>query len=107
MSPDANKISKELKQLLSVHFPGLLDKLVLYGSRSKGFEKEDSDYDFLVILKNQYDWQTRKAILSDCYEIDLKYGILTDVKVVSQAELNGLRGQLPFIMEALATGVYI
>ena len=44
-------------------------------------------------LKNNYDWKTKHKIRSLCYEIDLKYNILTDIKIISQRELKTVKGQ--------------
>jgi hypothetical protein len=47
------------------------------------------------------------SILSLCYEIDLKYDILTDVKLISRNELSTIKGKQPFILNALEHGLII
>ncbi|MCK5055859.1 MAG: nucleotidyltransferase domain-containing protein [Candidatus Aminicenantes bacterium] len=101
------QILKELKNLLIKEFSGFIDKVVLFGSQATGTSREYSDYDILVILKKDYDWQLEDAILSSCYEIDLKYDIVTDVKLISKNELETIKGKQPFIINALEQGIMV
>jgi len=80
---------KEIKDLLSGRFGNEIQKVILFGSRSRGTSGTDSDYDILIILKNPHDWRMRKKISSACYELDLKYDILTHIKTVSENDLDG------------------
>ena len=102
---DKKKILKELKALLIEHFSDYIDKVILFGSQALDTAKEYSDYDILVILKKDYDWRLADAILALCYDIDLKYDILTDVKLISRNELNTIKGKQPFILNALEQGL--
>ncbi len=101
------KILIELKNLLNKKYPGLIDKIILYGSRVKGSANKFSDYDVLIILKKNYDWRFEKEIQNTCWEIDYKYDILTDVKIISKNELNQIRGKQLYILHALEKGVLI
>src|SRR5512136_1449449 len=92
------KIVKELKALLFRRFGEEIKQVILFGSRSQGTAQPDSDYDILVILNNDYNWRKEHLILRTCYEIDLKYDILTDVKVISVRELQSIKGQQPYII---------
>lgn len=104
---DKKKILKELKALLIESFSDYIDKVILFGSQALNTAKEYSDYDILVILKKDYDWQLEDSILSLCYEIDLEYDILTDVKLISRDELNTIKGKQPFILNALEHGLVV
>jgi predicted nucleotidyltransferase len=98
---------KELKNLLNDYYPGVIDKVILFGSQAKGKVKSDSDYDILVVLRTKYDWKLENKIIDTCYKIDLKYNILTDIKITSDEELNTLVGQQPFIQQAMKYGIAI
>ncbi len=99
------KIVKELKALLFRRFGEEIKQVVLFGSRSQGTARRDSDYDILIVLNNDYTWQQEHHILKTCYEIDLKYDIVTDVKVISVHELQSIKGQQPYILHAIREGV--
>lgn len=104
---DKLKLLKEIKTLLSDKFGNEIEKVILYGSRSKNISRSDSDYDILVILKHPHDWKIRRKISSACYDLDLKYDILTDIKTISLNELNTSRGKQPFIINALTEGLTV
>ncbi len=104
---EKKKILKELTALLMAQFAGQIHKVILFGSQAMGNARDYSDYDFLVIMENEYDWQLKNAVLASCYEIDLKYDILTDVKLISKAELKTIKGKQPFILNAMAHGIAV
>jgi predicted nucleotidyltransferase len=101
------KILKELKNILMEKFTGYIDKVILFGSQALNTANEYSDYDILIILDKDYDWQLEDMILSLCYEIDLKYDIVTDVKLISRNELQSIKGKQPFILDALEFGLAV
>ena len=101
------KAMNELKDLLVTSFPDYIDKVVLFGSQAKGEAQDDSDYDILVILKKEYDWKLKHQIYDKTWEIDFKYDILTDIKLISKYDLNPIVGKQPFIVDALESGVVL
>jgi len=104
---DKIDIIKELKELLIENFGDTIDKIILFGSQINGKAKEYSDYDILIILNDDYDWELKNKIICVCNEIDIKYDIYTDITIMSQSELNSIRGKQPFILAAFEQGVYI
>jgi len=104
-----NKIAilKELKQLIQNRFADSVDKIILFGSQINGKARDYSDYDILIILKDDYDWRTENKILDLCYQIDLKYEIITDIKIISKNDLTTKIGKQPFILDALEHGVTV
>ncbi len=103
---NTDKISKELKQLLINNFGKIIDNVILYGSQLSGNSEEYSDYDYLIILKTDYDWKLKKRIQDVCWEIDYKYDIVTDIKIISVNELNTIKGKQLYIQSAIQEGVY-
>jgi predicted nucleotidyltransferase len=89
---------------LRLRFSDDLKDLVLFGSRTTGRAKKNSDYDFLVILTKKVDWKTEREISDLSYEIELKYNIITDTHILAESELNTLRGKQPIFVNALAKG---
>ncbi|MCU0287400.1 MAG: nucleotidyltransferase domain-containing protein [Acidobacteria bacterium] len=102
---DKKKIMQELKELLLNQYSGLIQKIILFGSQAMNNAGEYSDYDILVITKNKFNWKLKDAVLASCYEIDLKYNILTDVKLIAMEELKTIKGKQPFIQDALSLGI--
>ncbi len=96
---------QELKALLIERYPDYIDQVIVFGSQVNGTARDYSDYDILLILEKPYDWRFENEIYDTCYDINLKYDIVTDVKIISQAELQTLRGKQPFIQNAIHEGI--
>lgn len=101
------KAVKDLKKLLREEFGEEIQNVILFGSQAQKNPPANSDYDILVILKNDFDWKFENKILETCYEIDLKYDIVTDVKLISKNDLNSIKGKQPFIQNALEMGIAV
>ena len=97
-------ILRELKEGLQRKFD-LISEVILFGSQATGKAPEFSDYDILVIVTHPISWQQHREIADEIYSIDLKYNILTDVKIISKPELETLRGKQPFIQHAIQEGI--
>jgi len=101
------KILNEIKQLLNHHFENEIKDVLLFGSQASGKANKNSDYDILIVLKTSHDWKKRNRISEICYDIDLKYDIVTDIHVISENELqNSLRGYQPIFQNAIKNGIY-
>lgn len=73
-----------LKRRLKKRTP--LQRMVLFGSRARGDHETDSDMDVLVILDNEADAISRRAV-SDCaWETSLEQGVLVVPVVFSRHE---------------------
>jgi predicted nucleotidyltransferase len=85
-------------------FPRKIEQVIVFGSRVNGDAREYSDYDVLVIVNHPYDWRFEHRMHDATYDINLKYDLLTDLKIMSTDELKTLKGKLPFIQAALEQG---
>jgi predicted nucleotidyltransferase len=106
MTENHKIILSDLKTLLSQKYRDELKDVVLFGSQLKGKATKDSDYDILIVLKNPSDWKKEREISDLCYEIELKYGIITDTHILSEDELNKPRGKQPIFENALFNGFH-
>ena len=105
MAIEAQHILKDMKSLLNQNYPNEVVNIILFGSQING-AKEDSDFDILVVLKNTVNWKTEKEINDLLYQVDLKYGIVTDTHILSEKDIQSLRGKQPVFMNALTNGIY-
>jgi uncharacterized protein len=106
MKPTNTLILQDLKNLLQSKFPNNVKEIILFGSQAHGISHNDSDYDILIIMKNTVDWKTEHEISDICYEIDLKYDIITDTHILSVPELSTLRGKQPIFVNAITNGIH-
>lgn len=101
---DHQKIISTIKQRINENHPGLVDDVILFGSRvtGKSIVDSDSDYDVLIITAQQVDWKIKKFIREICYDISLKYDILIDSKIISTFEMNNrFWGKHPLYTDAI------
>jgi predicted nucleotidyltransferase len=106
MKIDKKTVLKDLSYLLKSRFADDVKDIVLFGSQVHGQTHKDSDYDFLIILKKKADWKIEREISDICYEVDLKYNIITDAHVIGEPELETLRGKQPIFVNAMANGLH-
>ncbi len=104
---DKKAIIKELKDALVVNFREDIKDVILFGSQVTGKAHNDSDYDVLIILNNDYDWEYRCRITSVVYDLELKYDIFIDKKIISTNELyHTIKGMHPLYQDAMQEGIY-
>lgn len=104
---DKKTVIKELKSALVAHFGDDIKDVILFGSRAKGTSHKNSDYDVLIILNTDYDWEYRYRITSVVYDLELKYDIFIDKKIISTKELfRTIKGKEPLFQDAMQEGIY-
>ena len=106
MSRENKIILAELKNHLINNYGSSVKDVILFGSQARGDSRKFSDYDVLIILKNNYTGKDENIILDLCYDIDLKFDILLDVHIISEKELNSVRGRQPIFLNAVKSGIY-
>ena len=106
MRTDKREVQNDLSDLLKTRFDDNLKEVVLFGSQADGKSHQDSDYDFLIVLKQKADWKKEREISDLCYEIDLKYNIITDTHIISESEFLTLRGKQPIFVNAMSNGIH-
>lgn len=100
-------ILNDLKSHLQEQFKEIIEDVILFGSQAYGSADNNSDYDILILLKNKPDWKLKRMISDLCYDIDLKYNIITDTHILAKAELNTLRGKQPIFQNAIQNGIHV
>ena len=105
MTVNKKAILKDFNNLLKLRFAEDLIDLILFGSQSTGKAHKESDYDFLIILKQNADWKTEREISDLSFEIELKYNIITDIHILGEMELTTLRGKQPVFLNAISKGL--
>jgi predicted nucleotidyltransferase len=103
---DKLTILRDLKGYLRKEYNDSVKDIILFGSQNKGIPTADSDFDVLIILDSDYDAHDENRIFDLCYDIDLKYNIIIDVHLISQRELNTIKGKQPIFTTAIQTGLY-
>jgi len=99
-------IIRDLKKHLQEKLGDYIQDVILFGSQATGIAGEVSDFDILILVKTKPDWKLKSVISDYCYDIELKYDIITDTHILSEAELDSLRGKQPIFQNAIQKGIY-
>ena len=99
-------ILDDLKKHLIRNYGKSIKDVILFGSQSRGEGNKFSDYDILILLDKVYTGRDENRILDLCFDINLKHNIILDVHLISESELNSLRGSQPIFQNALKHGLY-
>jgi predicted nucleotidyltransferase len=78
LSEDLSKnILQQLKNFLIQLYEERLDKTILFGSRARGDNHSDSDFDILIILKNDFNYSQEIEKTSEFIsQLSLRYDIV-------------------------------
>lgn len=103
---DKLTILKDLKGYLQKSYKESVKDIILFGSQAYGNSNENSDYDVLIVLKNDYTARDENQIYDLCYDINLKYNIIIDAHLISEKELHTIKGKQPIFTKAIKSGIY-
>ncbi len=102
-----DKILQEAKARLVAAFGDKIKDVILFGSRAWGKPKPWSDWDFLVVVRGEYDWKTVSEIRGIMAYLDLDFDVFTQTLVISESDLlHSLRGAQPVFQKAKLNGIY-
>src|ERR1035441_8002059 len=87
---DPQVIISEFKNAITNFYGERLDKIILYGSRARGDYREDSDFDFAVVLKDTSIERSKEiGKLSDVvFPIELEHNVDISCVPVNDFLLN-------------------
>jgi predicted nucleotidyltransferase len=100
-------VISELKRVLVSQFGDNILDIILFGSQASDNSNEDSDYDVLILLANDYDWKYQNLVFDKAFDVGLKYQVLFDLHLLSVNEkINSLRGKEPIFVNAMEKGIH-
>lgn len=100
------ELAKELKTQLSGKYGSLIEQIYCYGSRVYA-QREDTDFDILIVTTRKIDWQEERVIYKDIFRLGLEKDIQFDVKFFSSEEVNHTLKQMPFLKNVLSYGIAV
>ena len=104
LSPNDEAAIKEARQLLFTQFP--VERVVLFGSKSRGTDDDESDIDLLVLTSRELGWRERGAIVDALYDIQLRHDVVLSPLVVPTVEWEqGLFSVQPLHREIERDGI--
>ena len=82
-------------------------EVILFGSRSRGEAREDSDWDILILTPNPIDLKAEQKFRHKLFELELEYGQAISTFVYSKADWNGKHRITPLYQNVAREGVVI
>ena len=80
----------------------------LFGSRARGTERPDSDYDLLLVVTQDFSLSDKDKLYDGVMDILLETGRLISLKIFKEREFQRLRElETPFIENVLREGIKI
>ena len=85
-----------------------VEKIILFGSKSRGDFDKDSDIDLLLITTVQLSWKDEKAIVDTLFDIGLQYDVIFSPLFVSIDEWEkGMFTSFPIYQEIVRDGAVV
>jgi len=85
-----------------------IQAVYLFGSRARGTERPDSDYDLLLVVTRNFSLSDRDKLYDRVVDVLLETGKLLSLKVFKEKEFQRLSGlRTPFIENVLREGIKV
>ncbi len=81
--------------------------VILYGSRARGDERPDSDWDILILTDNAADLVTERKFRNILYDLELETGEALSVFVYSKSDWQTRQRITPFFHNVSREGIRI
>jgi predicted nucleotidyltransferase len=82
-------------------------EIVLFGSRARGEERKDSDWDILILVPYSVDLTTEQKFRHKLFELELEYGQVFSTFVYSKPEWEKKHHVTPFYKNIEKEGIWI
>ena len=81
--------------------------VILYGSRARGDENQDSDWDLLILTNYPVNQMIERNFRNEIYDLELETGEPFSVFIYSKNEWQTKQRITPFYQNVLQEGVHI
>ncbi len=87
-------MKEKIKNIIKNSLNGYsLEKIILFGSRARGDNANDSDYDVLVIIKEDPDWIIRENLCSEIRKAMAREDINIDILIRSMSHIKSVQNE--------------
>jgi predicted nucleotidyltransferase len=81
--------------------------IILYGSRARGDEGPDSDWDILILVNTEADIETEKVFRHKLFEVELELGLALSTFVYNKQEWKSKYWMTPLYKNISNEGILI
>lgn len=101
-----SKILNQIKKIVKDKEPSA--KIYLYGSRSRGTAKDDSDWDLLILInKDDISNEDEREIAFPLYDLEFDTGEVISPMIYSEKEWNSKYKLTPFYQNVMREGILL
>jgi predicted nucleotidyltransferase len=95
------------RQVLAEQFSGLVERIIIFGSKARGTSTPDSDLDVLLIIR-EGDWRLKDALTTSGYDLAVGSDVVPSILVYTEQEWEDRRRlQAPFWQAVDCDGVQV
>ncbi len=103
MKTSETKILNQIKRIIKDKEPSA--KIYLYGSRSRGTAKDDSDWDLLILLNiDDISTEIEREISYPLYDLEFDIGEVISPMIYTEKEWNSKYKVTPFYQNVMREG---
>ena len=107
LTDEEQKWLEEFRRTVQAGFPGVLEELLIFGSKARGDSSADSDLDILVIIADG-DWKLKDQITEPGYLSSIGTSVVPSFMVLTRAEWEEHeRKEAPFWRTVTRDGVSV
>ena len=85
MSREDREFLDAYKKALEERFPGVVEDIIVYGSKTRGDAGPDSDLDVLVLI-GEGDWRLKNALCDPATEFSVGTNVVPSIQVYTTDE---------------------
>jgi hypothetical protein len=85
LTPDEHAWLETYRYALTEHYPGVVNHMVIYGSKARGDAHPDSDLDVLLIIKNEAG-SIRRPLRRLGYDLAVGFDAIPSILAYTQEE---------------------
>jgi len=107
LSPEEERWLKSYQKILAQQFPGLIEQIVIFGSKARETATADSDLDILLVIR-EGDWKLKDQVTEPGYELSLGTNVVPSIMVYNRAEWDRYQhDEIPFWQTVARDGVVV
>lgn len=106
MKTSKTKLLNQIKKIVKDKEPSA--KIYLYGSRSRGTAKDNSDWDLLILLnRDDISNEVEREITYPLYDLEFDTGEVISPMIYSEKEWNSKYKVTPFYQNVMREGILL
>jgi len=105
MNSRSNIIKNKIKETITNVDPNV--EIILYGSRARGDERPNSDWDILILTDYPVNISKEREFRNALYDLELETGEVFSVFIYFRKDWNGKQSITPFYQNVTNEGIRI